>query len=56
VELAALYRIFAHFGWADLTYTHMSARVPGEAEQYLIHPYGELFEEVTASRARSRNS
>src|SRR5215469_10539190 len=49
VNLAALYRLFAHFGWTDLTYTHISARVPGEEEQYLIHAYGLLFEEVTAS-------
>lgn len=49
VELAALYRAFAHFGWTDLTYTHLSARRPGHDDQYLIIRYGLLFEEVTAS-------
>jgi ribulose-5-phosphate 4-epimerase/fuculose-1-phosphate aldolase len=48
-ELAALYRLFAHFGWTDLTYTHLSARVAGLPPRYLVHPYGLLFEEVTAS-------
>jgi ribulose-5-phosphate 4-epimerase/fuculose-1-phosphate aldolase len=49
VDLAALYRVFAHYGWVDLTYTHISARVPGEVDCYLINPYGLLFEEITAS-------
>jgi ribulose-5-phosphate 4-epimerase/fuculose-1-phosphate aldolase len=49
MDLAALYRVFVHFGWTDLTYSHLSARVPGEIDTYLIHPYGALFEEVTAS-------
>lgn len=49
IALAALYRLFVHFGWTDLTYTHLSARVPGEANSYLINPYGLLFDEVTAS-------
>jgi ribulose-5-phosphate 4-epimerase/fuculose-1-phosphate aldolase len=49
VNLAALYRLFVHYGWTDLTYTHIAARVPGEAGCYLINPYGLLFEEITAS-------
>lgn len=48
-DLAACYRLFAHFGWTDLIFTHLSARVPGHPQQYLINPYGLLFEEVTAS-------
>jgi ribulose-5-phosphate 4-epimerase/fuculose-1-phosphate aldolase len=49
VDLAALYRLFVHFGWTDLTYTHIVARVPGEPTNLLINPYGLLFEEITAS-------
>lgn len=48
VELAAAYRGVAHFGWDDLVFTHLSARVPGEPH-FLINPYGLLFDEVTAS-------
>ncbi len=47
-NLAAAYRLFAHFGMDDLTYTHLSARVPGE-EAFFIYPFGMLFEEVRAS-------
>src|SRR4030088_1114902 len=49
VDLAAAYRLVAHFGWDDLVFTHISARVPGEDEYFLINPYGWLFEEITAS-------
>ena len=49
VELAACFRAFAHFGWTDLIYTHLSARVPGHSDQYLINPYGLTFNEVSAS-------
>ena len=49
VDLAALYRLFAHHGWTDLIYTHITARVPEEPEHYLINPYGLMFDEVTAS-------
>jgi ribulose-5-phosphate 4-epimerase/fuculose-1-phosphate aldolase len=49
IDLAALYRLFVHFGWTDLTYTHISARVPGEPSHLLINPYGLLFEDITAS-------
>jgi len=47
-DLAVLYRSFVHYGWTDFLYTHISARVPGEPENYLINPYGLMFEEVTA--------
>ncbi len=49
VDLAACYRIVAHYGWDDLVFTHISARVPGGGHHFLINPYGLLFEEVTAS-------
>ena len=49
VDLAAAYRIVAMFGWDDLVFTHISARVPGEGHQFLINPYGLMFEEITAS-------
>ena len=49
VELAALYRLFVHFRWTDLTYTHICARLPGKADHFLLNPYGLLFEEVRAS-------
>jgi ribulose-5-phosphate 4-epimerase/fuculose-1-phosphate aldolase len=48
-DLAALYRVVDHLGWTDLINTHMSARVPGEADVFLINRYGEMFDEVTAS-------
>ena len=49
VDLAALYRLFVRYGWTDLIYTHISARVPGEPNHYLINPYGPFFDEITAS-------
>jgi ribulose-5-phosphate 4-epimerase/fuculose-1-phosphate aldolase len=49
VDLAACYRLVAHFGWDDLILTHNSARVPGEPEHMLINPMGLMFNEVTAS-------
>ena len=49
VDLAACYRLIAMFGWDDLVFTHISARVPGPDEHFLINPYGMLFEEITAS-------
>ena len=49
VQLAACYRLVAHFGMDDLIYNHISARVPGTAHHFLINPYGVLFSEVTAS-------
>jgi ribulose-5-phosphate 4-epimerase/fuculose-1-phosphate aldolase len=49
VDLAAMYRLTALYGWDDLVFTHISMRVPGEEHHFLINPYGLLFEEVTAS-------
>lgn len=49
IDLAAAYRLFALFGWDDLIFTHLSARVPGDEEHFLINPYGMMFEEITAS-------
>lgn len=49
VDLAAAYRLVAHFGWDDLVFTHVSVRVPGQHDRFLINPYGWLFEEITAS-------
>lgn len=49
VDLAACYRLIALYGWDDLVFTHISARVPGPEEHFLINPYGMLFEEITAS-------
>ena len=49
VDLAACYRLVALFGWDDLVFTHVSARLPGAAEAFLINPYGMMFEEITAS-------
>lgn len=48
-ELAACYRAFVHYGWTDLIYTHLSVRVPNTTDQYIINPYGLLFQEVCAS-------
>src|SRR5688500_17008915 len=48
VDLAACYRLVAHFGWDDLVFTHISARVPG-THDFLINPYGLMFDEMTAS-------
>lgn len=49
VALAATYRLVAHFGWDDLIFTHLSARVPGPDHHFLINPYGMTFDEITAS-------
>lgn len=49
VDLAACYRMVAHYGWDDLIFTHISARVPGPEHHFLINPYGMMFEEITAS-------
>ncbi|MEO8379121.1 MAG: class II aldolase/adducin family protein [Acidobacteriota bacterium] len=49
VQLAACYRLVALFGWDDLIFTHISARVSGPEHHFLINPYGMLFEEITAS-------
>lgn len=49
VDLAAAYRLVALFGWDDLVFTHITARVPGTHDQFLINPYGMFFDEITAS-------
>ena len=49
VDLAACYRLVAAYGWSDLIFTHISARLPGDDHHFLINPYGMLFDEVTAS-------
>ena len=48
-ELAAAYRLAAMLGWSDFLGTHFSLRVPGAEDQFLLNPYGMLFEEITAS-------
>jgi ribulose-5-phosphate 4-epimerase/fuculose-1-phosphate aldolase len=49
VDLAAAYRMVAHYGWDDLIFTHLSARIPGDEHHFLLNPYNLMFEEVTAS-------
>ena len=49
VDLAAAYRLIALYGWDDLIFTHVSARIPGDEHHFLINPYGMMFEEITAS-------
>ncbi len=49
VDLACAYRMVAHYGWDDLIFTHLSARVPGDEHHFLLNPYNLMFEEVTAS-------
>ena len=49
VNLAACYRLVAAYGWSDLIFTHISARIPGPEHHFLINPYGMLFDEITAS-------
>ena len=48
-DLAACYRLVALYGWDDFTGTHISARLPGKEDEFLINPFGMFFEEVTAS-------
>jgi ribulose-5-phosphate 4-epimerase/fuculose-1-phosphate aldolase len=49
IDLAACYRLVALYGMDDMFSTHISARVPGSEEHFLLNPYGVLFEQVTAS-------
>ena len=49
IDLAACYRLIAHFRMSDLTYTHISARLPGDGDAFLLNAFGLLFDEVTAS-------
>ena len=48
-DLAACYRLVAAYGWSDLVFTHISARIPGHEHHFLINPYGLMFDEITAS-------
>ncbi len=48
-DLAAAYRLIAHFGMDDLIFTHLSARLPGAEHRFLLNPYGLMFDEITAS-------
>lgn len=49
VALAATYRLVHHYGWDDMIFTHISARVPGPEHHFLINPYGLMFDEISAS-------
>ena len=48
-DLAACYRIYDHLGWSESIYNHISVKVPGEEDTFLINPFGLLYSEVTAS-------
>lgn len=48
-DLACAYRLIAHLGMTDTVYTHLSVRVPGEGNYFLVNPYGLMFDEITAS-------
>lgn len=48
-ELAAAYRIFAHWGWDDLVFTHLSVKIPGAEDRFLLNSFTQAFEEITAS-------
>ena len=48
-DLAACYNLVAHYGWDDLIFTHISARVSGPEHHFLINPFGLMFDEITAS-------
>ncbi|MET0203016.1 MAG: class II aldolase/adducin family protein [Casimicrobiaceae bacterium] len=49
IQLAACYRIFAHLGWTELIYNHITLRLPGPEKHFLINPFGLLYTEVRAS-------
>ena len=48
-DLAAVYRICHMFGWTELIYNHITARVPGPERHFLINQFGLLYNEITAS-------
>src|SRR5437667_10670032 len=50
VDLAACYRLLVRYGWEDLVFTHITMRVPGADDQFLLNPYGLFSDETTASR------
>ena len=49
IELAACYRLFGRLGWHEMIYNHITLRVPGTADEFLINPFGLMYREVTAS-------
>ncbi len=49
VDLAACYRLIAMYGYTEMIANHVSCRVPGTHDQFLINPYGMLYEEIDAS-------
>jgi ribulose-5-phosphate 4-epimerase/fuculose-1-phosphate aldolase len=49
IDLAAAYRLATIYGWTDLNNTHFSVRIPGDENQFLLNPFGMLFDEITAS-------
>ena len=49
VELAAIYRLAARMGWSELIYNHITVRLPGSEQHFLINQFGHLYSEVTAS-------
>lgn len=49
LDCAAVYRLLAHFGMSDLVYNHVTLRIPGEKDRFLINPFGWMYEEITAS-------
>ena len=55
VDLAACYRLVAQYGWDDLVFTHITAKIPGADNQFLINPYGMMFEEITATGVMLRS-
>lgn len=48
-DVAAACRLVDLFGWSDLLASHVSARIPGRADEFLVNPYGLLFDQVSAS-------
>ena len=49
IQLAACYRIFDYMGWSEMIYNHITVKVPGSDDHFLINPYGLHYKEVTAS-------
>ena len=52
VDLAAAYRMVAHYGWDDLIFTHLSARIPGPEHHFLLNPYNLMTPRPAKSRLR----
>lgn len=49
IQLAACYRVFDYMGWSEMIYNHITVKVPGSDDHFLINPYGLHYKEVTAS-------